>query len=1193
MRYRFSDCVFDASREELYRQGEVMHTTPQALKVLRYLLEHRERVVSRDELLEQCWPDSYVSDATLTSCLRRVRQSLGQRGSGSSLIQTVHRRGYRFVAEVIEADDAVPGDVSVPLSIDVPAEPLTRPLSDTSPPPEAPLAVPVSPPDAAATAERRLLSVLSCTLAEGEHLARQLEAEDHYELIQRFRTTCVEIMAPYGGHVVQQSDAGLVVYFGYPQAYEDAALRAVRSALALTQAMRDGALGTWAGLDTTLAVQVGIATDMMIVRSGDDPEGASPPLGVGRASSLALRLGTVAAPGTVVISEATARLVRGYVTCKVLEDVRLAGGDTPLAYEVRGASALQSRLEVESLYGLTPFVGREIEVALLAERWASVQEGMGQVVLVRGEAGMGKSRLVQVWHEQVGDALPLAWSCRCSPYHQHTALYPLVELLRRALDEASSSPAAQLESLEAVLDQHGFDLAETVPLLAALVSLPLPASRYTPLNLTPQRQRERTLETLVSLFAAQAAASPVLFVVEDLHWADPSTLDFLERLMQQAATVSLMLVLTCRPEFALPWEPQTTLTPVALHRLTQAQTVQMIRQVAAGKRVPDEVVQQIVDKTDGVPLFVEELTRMVLESGELVEGESAYTLRDDLTQLTIPATLHGSLLARLDRLGMAKDLAQWGSIVGREFSYAVLAAVVPSEAEALQQALTQLVKSELVYPRGVVPHTRYRFKHALVRDAAYDALPRRRRRGMHRQLAEMFEAHFPQLVEAEPEVLAHHYTAAQCPEQAIPYWQRAGQQALQRSAHAEAIGHVRQGLTLLTTLPETPARRRQELDLQVALGPALIAIKGNAAPEVERAYARARELCQQVDDAPQVFLVLRGLMMYYQTLGHMQTTTRLGEQLFRLAEAQPDPAPRMLAHYQLGMALFLRGELVSAQTHHTQALALYTPQAYRALAVYYGVDFGVASGDFLAWELWSLGFPDQALQHSQAARALAQEVSHPSSLGHALLYPAIVHQCRHEAPAAQEQAGAATTLATEQGFAYYLARAMVVHGWALAMQGEREPGIAEIRQGLARLLALGDKVFHPYFLGLLAEAYGANGCPEAGLEALTEAMTVMDTTEMRFYAAELSRLKGVLLLQQEAPDASQAETCFHQALDIARQQEAKSWELRAATSLARLWQSQGKRQEAHDLLAPVYGWFTEGFDTADLKEAKGLLDELS
>ena len=435
----------------------------------------------------------------------------------------------------------------------------------------------------------------------------------------------------------------------------------MRSALALTQAVRDGAVGAWAGLDTPLAVRVGIATGMMIVRSGDDPEVASPPLGGGPASSLALRLSLAAAPGTVVISDATARLVRGFFTCKVLEDVRLSGSDAPLAYEVRGASALQSRLEVESVYGLTPYVGREAEVALLAERWRYVQEGLGQVVLVRGEAGMGKSRLVQVWQGQVGDALPLAWSCRCSPYHQHTALYPLVELLHRALYEVSSpSPAAQLDSLEALLDQHGFDLAETVPLLANLVALPLSASRYMPLNLTPQRQRERILETLVALLVTQAAASPMLLVVEDLHWADPSTLEFLALLVSQVATVSLLLVLTCRPQFTAPWEQRTTMTPLVLQRLTRVQTAQMIRQVAAGKRLPVEVVEQVIEKTDGVPLFVEELTRMVLESGQLVEGGDGYSLRGDVSSLAIPATLHDALLARLDRLGMAKDLAQLG-----------------------------------------------------------------------------------------------------------------------------------------------------------------------------------------------------------------------------------------------------------------------------------------------------------------------------------------------------------------------------------------------------------------------------------------------------------------------------------------------------------------------------------------------------
>jgi predicted ATPase len=457
---------------------------------------------------------------------------------------------------------------------------------------------------------------------------------------------------------------------------------------------------------------------------------------------------------------------------------------------------------------------------------------------------------------------------------------------------------------------------------------------------------------------------------------------------------------------------------------------------------------------------------------------------------------------------------------------------------------------------------------------------------------QLCETRFPEVVATQPEVVARHCTAAGQDEAAIGYWQRAGQRALQGSAYAEAIAHLTQGLAVLTTLPATPERLHQELDLQVALGTALRVTKGFAAPEVERAYARARELCAQLGDTPQLFPVLRGLMQYYLNRGDLQTATQLGEQLLRLAQVQPDPAPLLLAHFQLGAVLFYRGEPAAARTHHKQALALYTPQARGALAVRYGLDLGVGSHSYLVRALWALGFPEQALQHSQAARTLAEEVAHPLSLVQALLYAAIVHQCRREVPAAHAQAAAAMTLATEQGFVQRVAWGTVLHGWALAMQGQGEAGLAEIRQGLAAELATGATLNQPYFLGLLAEAYGAGGHPDAGLTILAEALAVLDTTEVCDYDAELSRLRGALLLQQAVPDAVQAEACFHQALDVARQQQAKSWELRAATSLARLWQSQGKRQDAYDVLAPVYHWFTEGFDTADLQEAKTLLDQL-
>jgi predicted ATPase len=569
-----------------------------------------------------------------------------------------------------------------------------------------------------------------------------------------------------------------------------------------------------------------------------------------------------------------------------------------------------------------------------------------------------------------------------------------------------------------------------------------------------------------------------------------------------------------------------------------------------------------------------------------------YTLTGPLSAVAIPVTLQDSLMARLDQLPRAKEVAQLGAVLGREFAYDMLHSLSPLDESTLQESLTQLVKAELLYQRGRPPRAHYFFKHALIQDAAYASLLRSTRQQVHQQVAQLLERQFPEMVETQPELLAHHYTEAGQHEAAIGYWQRAGQHALQHSAYVEAIAHLRQGLAVLTLLPETPERRQRELDLQVALGPALIATKGYAAPDVERTYARAQELCQRLGDTPQLFPVLRGLMLYYQNRRDLQTTSQLGKQLLRLAQAHPDPEHLLLAHCMLGQVLYLRGEPALAQTHHTQAVALYDPQEHRTLAVRYGLDLDVASHSWLTWELWQLGAPDQALRHSQAARTLAQEASHPYSLVLALTWTAILHQFRRETPAVYEQAAAAITLATEQGFTSLLDWGTVLHGWARAMHGQGEGGIAEIRQGLAAELAVGSKAWQPYFLGLLAEAYGVGGHPDEGLPLLAEALAVMDATEECFYAAELYRLKGALLLRQAVPDTSQAEACFHQAPDIACQQHAKSWELRTTTSLSRLWQQQGKRGEAHALLAPIYNWFTEGFDTADLQEARALLAAL-
>jgi class 3 adenylate cyclase/predicted ATPase len=1041
-------------------------------------------------------------------------------------------------------------------------------------------------------AERRQLTVLFCDLADSTRLARQLDPEDLREVIRTYQATCVAVIQRFAGHVAQYLGDGLLVYFGYPQAHEDDAQRAVRTGLGILEAM--GTPSTCLLRDTSvhLVVRIGIHTGLVVVGEMGSG-GRHEHLALGDTPNLAARLQDLAAPDTVVISAATAHLVQGYFTCQDHGAQELKGLDAPVhVYQVLGESAAQSRLDVAGVIGLTPLVGREAEVTLLRERWAQSTDGLGQVVVLSGEAGIGKSRLVHVLTEQVVDEHTLRLTLRCSPYHTNSAFYPVIEHLQRVLHWHRDTPLeAKLTTLEQAIQMARLPLAEVVLLVAALLSLPVP-ERYPPLTLSPQRQKQKTQEALVAWLLAEAAQQPVLAIWEDLHWADPSTLELLGLLLDQVPTTRLLMVLTCRPEFRPPWTPHSYVTTLTLSRLTRQQIEEMVLRVTGGKPLPTEVVRQIVAKTDGIPLFVEELVKTILDANWVREDAGRYVLTGPLPPLAIPTTLQDALMARLDRLATVKEVAQLGAVLGRKFAYEVLRAVAPLDEATLQHGLAQLVEAELLYQRGLLPQATYLFKHALIQDVAYQSLLKSTRQQYHQRIAQVLEAQFPDTVMSQPELLAHHYTEACLLAQAVLYWQQAGQRALQGSAYVEAVAHLTQGLAVLTPLPETPARRQQELDLQVALGTALRVTKGNAAPEVERAYGRARELCAQLSDTPQLFPVLRGLMQYYLNRGDLQTATPLGEQLLRLAQAQPDPALRLLAHYQLGNALSWRGEPAVARTHLTQALALYDPQAHRALAVRYGTDLGVVSHSVLARALWPLGFPDQALQHSQAARTLAEEVAHPFSLTQALVYAAIVHQCRREALAVHAQAAAALTLAAAQGFAQRVAWSTVLHGWALATQGQGEAGLAEIRQGLAAELATGATLWQPYFLGLLAEASGAGGHPEEGLHALAEALAVMDDTGLRYYAAELYRLQGALLLQQAVPDAAQAEACFHQALALARQQQARSWALRAAMSLARLWQSQGKRQEASDLLAPVYAWFTEGFDTADLQEAKALLEEL-
>jgi predicted ATPase len=1002
--------------------------------------------------------------------------------------------------------------------------------------------------------------------------------------VRAYQAACATVIERFDGHIAQYLGDGLLVYFGYPRAHEDDAQRAVRAGLAMVEAMgaRTTHLEQQHGI--RLAVRIGIHTGPVAVGEMG-AGGRREQLALGETPNIAARLQALAAPNSVAISATSQHLVQGYCLYDDLGAHTLKGVDTPLqVYRVLGESGAQSLLDVPSPRGLTPLVGREAEVSLLLDRWAQVKEGLGQVVLLSGEAGIGKSRLVQVLKDHLAGEPNTRLECRCSSYHTNSALYPVIDLWQRVLRSATAEASADtLGQLEEMLAQSRLPLAETVPLLAALLSLP--ADRYPTLALTPQQQKQKTLEALLALLVARAAQEPVLLIVEDLHWADPSTLEFLSLLVDQGPTAQMLTLCTFRPQFPSPWPSRAHIAQLTLTRLPRPQGGRMVTAVAGGKALPAEVVQQLVTRSDGVPLFVEEMTKLVLASGLLREHEDHYALAAPLPPLAIPATLQDALVARLDQLASAKAVAQLGATLGREFSYELLQAVASMDERELRRGLVQLVQAEVLYQRGALPQATYLFKHALIQEAAYQSLLRSTRQQYHQGIAQVLAERFPETAEAQPELLAHHYTEAGLAEPAVGCWYIAGQRAHERSAHVEAIGHLRQGLELLTTLPDTLAHRQQELDMQISLGAALTATKGLAAPDVEAAYQRARELCQQVGETPQLFLVLGGLVRFYIGRGESQTARELGEQMLSLAQRVHDPAGLAHAQIMLGNALFSLQESDAARPHLERGVAFYNAQQHRSQGFLTETHQGVFGLRCLAQVLWHLGYPDQALQRSHEALTLARELAHPASLATALYFAAVVHAHRREWQRTYEQAEAALALAREHGFALRVAQATIQRGLALVAQGRGEAGLTQIGQGLAALRATGSET--RVYLGMLAAAYGRVGQIEEGLRVAEEALAVSRRN------AGLYRLKGELLLRRSAEHHAEAESCFHQALEIARHQQAKSLELRAAMSLSRLWQRQGKHTEARELLVPIYGWFTEGFDTMDLQEASALVEALA
>jgi class 3 adenylate cyclase/DNA-binding winged helix-turn-helix (wHTH) protein/predicted ATPase len=1179
---------------------------PRVFDLLAYFVQHPGRTMTTEELLEQLYPHQFAPIDRLTNAVTQARKALGDTGQTQQYIQTVRRRGYRFIAPVAiqpqaETDASSPPLPDTPLPVEGlgqdHADAGSLPVSVQSVMTAAPRPAPSTAPTLRAAghdrpdAERRQLTVLVCRVIGASPRSAPLDPEVVLEVVRDYQAMCAEIVHQFAGHMAQEQGDRLVVYFGYPRAHEDDARRAVYTGLGMVAGMEELNRRRTRDRSVRLAVRVGIHTGIVVVGARGPDERAQ--FALGDTPTIAVQLQGLAAPDTVVISLATLRLVEGYFDTQALGAHILEEAAEPLAvYQVLQASTAQSRFAVTGTTGLTPLVGREQEVGLLRERWAQVHDGLGQVVLLSGEAGIGKSRLVQAFTEHLAGEAHTRIECYGSPYYQQSAFYPLIAQMQWRLRlRWDDPPQEQLRTLEEALASSGFALEEVVPLFAALLSLPLP-DRYPPLALTPQRQKQKTLEALLAWLLQEAERQPVCFVMEDLHWVDPSTLEFLSLLIEQVPTARLLVLLVFRPDFRPPWALRSYLIPLAVGRLSRRQVETMTEKVTGGKALPAEVLRHVVAKTDGVPLFVEELTKMILESGLVKEQEGQYALMGPLPVLAIPATLHDALMARLDQWEAAKPVAQLGAVVGREFVYEVLQAVWPGEKDTLQQGLAQLVDAELLYQRGLLPHARYVFKHALIQEAAYQSLLRSTRQQYHQQIAQVLEARFSDIHEIQPELLAHHYTEAGLNAQAIPYWQQAGQRAVERSANVEAISHFVKGLEVLRTLPESPECTQHELTLQLAMGEPLSMLKGYTAPEVEQTYSRARELCQHVGDGLQRFTALAGLTRFYRSRMELKTAQELGIQLLELAQSMQAPAYLLNAYSEQGMTMWHRGEFTSALDHLERGIAHHNPQKHRSHALSYGYPV-MSCLSYTARTLWFLGYPDQALRKSHEALTLARQLPQPYTLASALHFAASFHMWRREVQLVQECAEATIELSRKHGFMRWLAGGLVRRGWALAKMGWVEEGIRQLCQGMAAWWEMGTKNGVVQHLTMLADAYKTGGQAEVGLRMLTEALAMVHTGEERCYDAELYRLRGELLLESGYKRRfGEAEESFWQALDIARYQNAKSLELQTVMSLCSLWQKQGKRAEACQRLTEIYSWFTEGFDTPNLREAKALLEAL-
>jgi len=1069
----------------------------------------------------------------------------------------------------------------------------------------------------ARAADRRQVTILCCCCDafQSEPYFDSLDDEDRIEFLQAFQQACNESIKRFEGAILQSSAEGVIACFGYPVAYEDAVRRAARAALSILENCLALNPVLERKFQLTLTPRLGLHTGSAVAEVTEECMVSV----AGDARNVAIRLGDLAEAGTIVCTEATERLVHGYFVCVELGRRKLKGLAQPLAlHRLLSETGARSAMDVAAPIGLTPLTGRDHEVSLLKDRWERAMEGMGQIVLLIGEAGLGKSRLVytlkqHLLEERAGpnqesvrfaasalashpssasaaiDASAPIVEWRCSPHHQNSGLYPVVDFFERFLSlSRQEAPPQKFNVLVGHLEELGLAQPELVPLFAALLSLPLDG-RFAPLQLSPVRQRERMLEAVLLWLRAYSSRRTVLFIVEDLHWVDASTLEFLTMFVNTGLNDSVLTLFTFRPEFKTPWPAMAHQTNLALTRLTRRQVAEMMRRKTGIENIPDA----LIERTSGVPLFVEEFTRMLDESGKADQPIDGGPRPGALGLREIPATLQDLVMARLDRIEADKEVLQLCATLGREFSHEILAAVSTLDEPKLQAELAKLMQAELLYQKGRPPKCSYIFKHALLEDAAYHSIVKYKRQQFHKRVGEVLESRLPEMIETQPELLAHHFTEAGEARQAIDYWLKAGLRCRARSAETEAIGHLVKGLELLAALEETPQRDALELPFQAQLGTAYLATRGYAAPEAIPCFDRARLLCERVGAPPQLFAVLWGLWAWNIVRGDFRVTMQLATEALELARKQDDPGMTMEALFQIGSTMVYMGDFTGARDHLGQAVAEFdNRERTRFWSAQTGQDCGVSDRCYLALALWHLGHADQSLALCAEIDQLVGSLKHPFSSAYSLHHRGWLYVASRQTARAQAAAEEAIRISSEQGFALWHSTGIAYLGGALVQQGRAHEGLPLIQKGLAGYIATGADLAIPFYHCLLGECLLELGRLDDALKNLDEGLMIAERKGDLCCFAELHRVKGDLALARSPADEREAESHYLRAIDIARGQQGKSYELRAAVSLGRLRQRQGRAGEAREPLSEIYAWFKEGFDTPDLLAAKSLLDEL-